>query len=329
MTGGGSWIAASVRARSLAHGRLGPGGVHAVLTAPDRERGLQVAAASLYHDLVDLADPADLADLADLATARRDPAAVEHQIGDALLWRLRVLAGWLPPGGTGVLRSIAAYFERENILRRARALHNIAAEETDEAGDYVLGGLASSWAAASRARDDAALRSALAASPWGDPVDVDPVTLADTLTLAAWRRLVAVAPITRPWARDAAVLLAARLKVIEHGTPTDRQRALAAPLIGREWASATDLDELRASLAPSARTSVDGVDGPDELWRAESALVARIDDGAVRMLRVARPGPDVVLAAAATLMVDGWRLRAALTAVGDPAAVTEVHDVVA
>ncbi len=319
MTAAGSWVAASVRARSIAHGRLGAGGVHSVLTAPDRARGLAIAAGSMYSGLA--------------GSAERDPGAVEHEIGAAVLWRLRVLAGWLPPGGSLVLRSVAAFFERENLLRLARALQQ---DETrpnagpdDGAGDYALGGLASCWPAASRAHNAAELRSSLAASPWGDPGTVDPVPLADTLAIAAWRRLVAVAPAARSWGRDAVVLLAARLRVIENAAPSDRQRALASPLLGANWPSATDLDAMRASLPPSGRRAIDAVGAPDGLWLAEAALIARIDADAVRLLRSARPGPEVVLATAAVLMVDGWRLRAALTAVGDPIAVEEVLDVVA
>jgi hypothetical protein len=314
VTSTGSWIAASVRARSLALGRLGVGGIHSVLMSPDRSSGLSIAAASMYSGAA--------------TDDESDPGALEHQIGAAVLWRLRVLAGWVPPGGSPVLRCVAAYFERQNILRHAVALSQ-GQPRPDEKGDYVLGGLATCWPAASRARNEAELRSALAASPWGDPVTTDPVELADTLSLAAWRRLVVVAPAARRWARDAVVLLAARLRVIENALPSDRQLALATPLIGRAWPSASDLGALRASLAPSGRRALEGVTGPDELWLAEAALVARIDADAVRMLRSDRSGPEVVLAAAAALMVDGWRLRAALTAVGDPNSVAEVLRVVA
>lgn len=314
MTSTGSWVAASVRARGMARGRLGPGGIHSVLTSPDRSSGLAVAAASMYSGAVE--------------KDRGDPSGLEHEIGAAVLWRLRVLAGWMPPGGSRVLRGVAAYFERENILRHARALGQ-GQPRPDDSGDYVLDGLATCWPAASRTQNEAELRSVLAASPWGDPGATDVAGLADTLSLAAWRRLVAVAPATRSWARDAVVLLVARARVIENATPSDRQRALASPLIGRGWSSASDLDALRASLVPSARRALEPAQEPDDLWLAEAALVARIDADATRMLRTDRPGPEVVLGAAAALMIDGWRLRAALTAVGDPSSVFQVRRVVA
>ena len=101
------WVAGSVRARAMARGRLGPGAARrlaacrfAALTA------LQALAATPY------------------GRARRPGqtlAAAQHAIAGALLWDLRVLAGWLPRDGVQLLRALAGWFEMANVdelLRR-------------------------------------------------------------------------------------------------------------------------------------------------------------------------------------------------------------------
>ena len=305
-----SWVAASVRARSMAHLRLGATRCRRLAAAPDLATAVSL--------LEDTGYARRLAGVTDLATAQR--ATYE-----TLLWQLRVLAGWLPPGGAGLVRALAAAFERDNIVMLARHL----AGGPEPSGAYDLGALATAWP---RLRDQPSLSSltdALAHSAWGPTGPLDAVALRDVLTLAWLRRLVAAAPAATPWARTAATLLAARMVLVDHVAPTTRVIQLARPWLGREWATAHDLSRLRAVLPRTSRTVLAGVREPEDLWRPEAQAKADVETDALRLVRAALPGPDVVLGAVAVLAVDGWRVRAALAAADAGTGSSEVLDAVA
>ena len=73
---------------------------------------------------------------------------------------------------------------------------------------------------------------------------------------------------------------------------------------------------------------LDGVGEPGDLWRAEAALRARVEEDAFRLLRSGLPGPDVAVGAVTVLAVDAWRVRAALAAAASGGG-SEVLDAVA
>ena len=82
-----------------------------------------------------------------------------------VLWHLRVLAGWVPPGALEPVRALAAWFELVNVDDRLAYLAGgelPAAVRARRAG----GGVAARRPAR---RAAAELRAALAGSPWGDP----------------------------------------------------------------------------------------------------------------------------------------------------------------
>ena len=49
-------------------------------------------------------------------------AEAQYNIASALLWDLRVLAGWLPRDGVRLLRVLAAWFEMANVDEMLQAL---------------------------------------------------------------------------------------------------------------------------------------------------------------------------------------------------------------
>jgi hypothetical protein len=252
-------------------------------------------------------------------------AAAQRATSETLLWQLRVLAGWLPPGGTGLVRAIAGIYERDNIVALARRL--VGGPELSEA--YELGGLATAWPRLQRQQSLPALTEALQQSAWGILGPIDTIALRDVLTLAWLRRLSAAAPAASSWACSASVLVAVRMLLVDQTVPTSRVLDLVRPWIGREWASTRDLDAFRASLPRSARTVVDGIDDPAGLWRAEARMRAEVETDGFRLAHASLPGPDVVLGAIAVLAVDGWRLRAALAAAEAGTGSSEVLDAVA
>jgi hypothetical protein len=305
-----NWVAASVRARNLSQLRVGASRCRHIGTVTNLPEALALLADSSYAQR--------LVGVTSLSAAQRATS-------ETMLWQLRVLAGWLPPGGTGLVRAIAGIYERDNIVALAR--HLAGGQELSEA--YQLGGLATAWPRLQRAPSLPALTEALRQSAWGVTGAIDAIALRDVLTLAWLRRLAAAAPAASAWACSASVLVAARMVLVDHTVPTSRVLELVRPWIGREWASTRDLDGFRARLPRSARTVLDGIDDPWGLWRAEARMRAEVETDGFRLAHSPLPGPDVVLGAIAVLAVDGWRLRAALAAAEADTGSSEVLDAVA
>lgn len=330
------WVAASVRARSMAQRRAGAGTCRGIAAAPDLGSALERLGETAYAD--------DLESVHTLAAAQR---ATRRTV----LWQLRVLAGWLPASGARLVRSAAAVFEADNIvalelrLRRGQTLQDTVAGPgtgtgADTGADYSrssatggdfqpfdLGGLATAWPRLETAATVEELRSVLGSSPWGDPGQ--DAALSDVLTVVWLRRLANEAPAARSWAASTAALLSARLVFIDRSAPGERLLSLLRPLIGTAWTEAATPDALRAALPPGAAQALDALQLPTELWRGEALLAARVEMDGFRLLRAGLPGPDVVLGAMAVLAVDAWRVRAALAAAAVNAGTSEVLDAVA
>lgn len=305
-----NWVAASIRARSMAQLRLGAGRCRQLATATNLATALALLADSGYAKR--------LVGVTGLMAAQR-------ATNETLLWQLRVLAGWLPPGGTGLVRAIAAVYERDNIVALAGRL----AGGPELSAAYQLGGLATAWPRLREQSSLPALTEALQRSAWGIPGPIDAVALRDVLTLAWLRRLSAAAPAAGRWARSASTVVAARMVLVDHTAPTSRVLDLVRPWLGREWANTRDLDRFRASLPRLSQTVLDGVDDPGDIWRAEAQMRTDVEADGLRLIHGALPGPEVVLGAIAVLAVDGWRLRAALAAADAGTGSSEVLDAVA
>lgn len=335
------WVAASVRARSMAQRRAGAGTCRFVAAAPNLQAGLERLSDSSYSN--------------ELRAARTLPEA-DVATRRTVLWQLRVMAGWLPAGGARLVRAAAAAFEADNIvaldvrLRRGQAVpgagapaggrhdgdttpvtmpggdRNAAAGNRDQQF-FDLGGLATAWPRLRTAGSEQELRLILSASPWGDPGTES--ALADVLTVVWLRRLAAEAAEVRPWAASAGALLCARLVLVNGTSPDQRLLTLLRPLTGTGWTGADTPEALRASLPPAAARVLEPVAEPMDLWRAEAALATRVEADGFHLLRAGLPGPDVVLGAMAVLAVDAWRVRAALAAAAVNAGSSEVLNAVA
>jgi hypothetical protein len=301
------WVAASVRARAMARRRVGTGTCRRIAGRSSIAEALQDLEGTGYAD--------------SLAAGGLEEA--QRATADAVLWQLRVLAGWLPASGTRLVRAAAAGLERENILNLARHL-----DGGPERPEHALGALATAWPRLRGSTSREELDTALRHSPWGDPGEGSPPNLADVLRIAWLRELGAAAPRARPWAATAAALMAGRLVLVDASRPSLRLRRLARPLLGEAWAEAGDLEELRAALPVSLRSMFDGIDRPTDLWRAEVRAVNAVEEDAFGLLRTAMPGPSVVLGAIVVLSIDAWRVRAALAA-AEAGGGSEVLDAVA
>lgn len=304
------WVAASVRARSMATHRSGAGRCRRIAAQPTLDDALALLADSPYA--------ARLTDAPSLETAQRATR-------ETVLWQLRVLAGWLPAAGTRLVRAAAAAFERDNILALARALEG----GRPAPPPFELGAVATAWPRVRTASSLDELVGALRTSSWGDPGTAGTTGLEDALTVTWLRSLADVAPAARAWAESASALIVARTLLVDRARPSARLRQLVRPLIGTAWETADSLTSLRAALPPAARDALDGVEADTDLWRAEAGLRATVEADGFALLRTSLPGPRVVLGAMTVLAIDAWRVRAALADAAAGTGTSEVLDVVA
>ncbi len=303
------WVAATVRARSIAQRRVGAGTSRQIAAQPGLTEGLSLLAETVY---------------ADRLQGRADLGAAERATQETVLWHLRVLAGWMPATGTRLARALAGAYERENVLGLERRL----AGGATVAEPFDLGSLGAAWPRLHFITTSDGLTDALRTSIWGDP---GPQTspLRDVLTVVWLRRLAEVTSAARPWAEAVAALTVARLRLVEGSEPSPRLRQLVRPLLGDGWERAEDLTGLITHLPASARAVLRGIGAPEDLWRAEARLRATVEADGFRMLRGSLPGPDVVLGGITVLAMDAWRVRAALAAATAGIGASEVLDAVA
>ncbi len=285
------WIAAGVRARLLLRRRLGRERARAVADSSSLGDALALLAATGYA--VEL-EPAHSLEEAQRAVAR------------SVLFHLRLLAGWLPPGGAGLARALAAWFELVNIEERLAFLDGAELRQP-----FDLGALATAWPAAAQAQTPAELRSAIAASAWGDPGDEAAETVHFGLRLSWARRVLGAAPELSGLVAGGLALLVAR-ELFVAGRPVELLAGGAIPALGPGWETARALGELVEGLPERAAWALAGIDEGERLWEAEAAWWERVEQEGERLAR--RPLEDraVVEGVAALLAADAWRTSAAL-----------------
>src|SRR5690606_16208633 len=213
-----AWGAGRVRARALARRRLGVGGARALLSAGSFAAAVEMLASSPYAHRSDAREPAARYGV----HPGDDPHIAAHGVAAALLWNIRVLAGWLPDHGTQTLRLLAGWFEIANTEERVRELAGQPAGPT-----HTLGRLATAWPRIAAARTPDELRAALAASPWQDPGSAGARDIQICLRLVWADRVSTRLPAARPWALGAAALLLAREQTAR-GEPLPEQAQQAA-----------------------------------------------------------------------------------------------------
>ncbi len=318
MTAG--WVAASTRGRSLLHRTIGPDAARAWANTDSWHEARAQLATSMYGASL----PAD----ADRGTAR----AVSSE---ATIWQLRVLAGWLPPASSGLARTFAAPVEIADIDRHLARLDRAGSAPVGSGGaeppqPVPLGSLATAWTRVARATTLDQVRSALARSPWGDPGGNDRATIGVALRVAWGRRLVRQAPITTDWVHGAAAVLVARERFLFGREVPDVPARALDQLLGTRWRRASSVAALADDLPRSASWSLAAA-GPtaDELWRSELAVIRRVGADATKIVDSGRNGRDTVAAVMALLLVDLWRVAAAIESAGRTFVPAEAFDAVA
>lgn len=303
---GAGWVAGVIRARALTSQRLGVAATRELAASASLAQALRSLARSPYREA---------------AAADSLLADAQREVASALLWNLRVLAGWLPPAGARLLRPLAAGFEIANV----EALLKSFTGASPPPRAYRLGALGTAWRRLERADSADAVRRVLAASPWGDPGAETAWGVSVGMRMAAAARTAEVEP-ARTWAEGRAALLTAR-EMFVHGrvlpTPV---RHRAADVLGDRALKAAGFREFRDRLPAGARWAVEGVGDPADLWRAEARWWVVLGRDAEDMLRGAAYGPPTVVGAVAALSVDAWRVRAALELAAHGGGPMEVFD---
>ena len=311
MTAG--WVAAAVRGRALLRRSVGRPGALELAGAGSWPEAASTLRATPYGE--------HLPERADRAAAHRAAAA-------STLWQLRVLAGWLPPGATGLTRIAAGPFEIANIELHIDRLLGSAPDRGRLSEALPLGSLATAWPRVSAATSIDQVRSALSSSVWGDPGGNDAAMLVFGLRAGWARRLLRASPLARPWASGMLAMLVARERFVFDRSITEVTGRELDRVLGRGWRTGSTPAEVAARTPESASWSLAGIDDPADLWRSELAIIRRVTTDARPVARTGRYGRDTVVAILALLLVDLWRVEAAIEAAGRGTTGAEVLDAV-
>jgi hypothetical protein len=300
----------------MAQRRLGAGTARALAGAPNLAHAVSTLHAGPYGRDV---------------RAGMDLAQAQHAVSAAVLWHLRVLAGWLPPRGAHGLRVLAGGFELANVEEHVARL-------SGEPGGpaYSLGTLETAWSRLSGTTSLAGLADVLATTPWRVPDPQGRRELVVGLRLAWAESVVAGVPAAAPWARAAVALMLLRETALEREALSPPVVRRASSLLGPAFVDGlrrepADVSALRPVLPRDSRWALDGLESTDELWRAEARWWRRIEHDGFAMLRRSSFDQRPVVGAVAVLATDAWRVRAALevAARSGSASALEVFDVVA
>lgn len=304
-----AWVAACVRGRRLVRRTANPGLAHGLVEAGSWEDALRLLAISSFGEHVG---------------TERDATAIRRSILEATVWRLRVLAGWLPAGRPSLARLAAAPIEIGNVEQRVAELDGAPRSTPIPLGSLSI---VSHRLASVTSTDE--LRHLLARSAWGDPGGDDPATIAFGLRVA-WARRAANGPsVVRPWARSGAAVLVARERFLFDREVAPALRRDVDALLGPGWHRANAIASLRPTLPEPVRDVLADVDGPEHLWRAEAAVIRRVARDAEREIATGRYGPDAMSAVFAALLVDTWRAIAGIEGATTGRVGAEVLDAVA
>jgi hypothetical protein len=148
-----------------------------------------------------------------------DLAAAQRAVWSALLWHLRILAGWESPVRPNPLRTLAGGYEIANVVGRLVELSG-----GPSTVPYELGSLSTAWDVVRKAGRAEEIRMVLARSEWGDPGGTEPGRVLLGLRLAWARRVCDEVPAAAPWARSAVSALWSQMRSADvHPEPSWRR----------------------------------------------------------------------------------------------------------
>ena len=298
-------MAGNVRARALLNRRLGAGRTRALAAMGSLTDAQHALADTAYGRDISVGQPA---------------LDTDHAVYAALLWHLRVLAGWQPAQGAQAIRALAAGFEASNVVAHARRLAGAPARPY-----YMLGALATAWPRLSETSSLTQLRETLAQTVWGDPGSESPSDIALAVQIGWATRVARAVPEAWAWAHARLALTLARRRLLE-------QRELSEPVLLRARAvlgaaaAANDLASFTDALATRVGWLFDGITDADGLWTAEARWWARVETDGLTMLGRGEFNRARTIGAVGVLGVDAWRCRAALAVASRGGGPMDVYD---
>jgi len=252
------WVAVGVRAKGLSRRRIGREQARAVATSSSLPDAVSALAGTPYG--VAMRDATNLAEC-------------QRAVDATLLWHLRILAGWCPPLGSAMVRTLAAGFEVRNVVD-----HLLRLRGRPVPAPFVLGSLATAWTSVATARTPSEVRQALSRSAWGDPLSEDPAGVLLALNFAWAARVYDQVPDAARWAKGAAGFLLDRARRAGGVAllPASARRQ-SGHVLGPRWDSPEPSD-----IAVGKRE----LDWWRELEADSSALAARPPQGAAIVVGV-------------------------------------------
>lgn len=305
------WVAANVRAKALLSRRVGSGRARMIATTGSLTEAQHVLADSPYGRYV---------------VVGQTSAATDHAVTSALLWHLRVLAGWQPAEGAHAVRALAAGFEVANICAHARRLAGAPPQSTYS---YALGGLTTAWSRLAGTSSLAQLRHALSETLWGDPESESPSDIAVAVQTAWAVRVATTVPEASPWAYAGLALLVARRRLLDRRGLPPRAAARAERLLGASALAGADLASFAQGVPARGRWVLAGLNDAGQLWRGEARWWSRLESDGFEL--AARPGFSRArtIGAVAVLTADAWRCRAAVQLAAHGGEPMELYDALA
>ncbi len=277
---------------------------------------LSMLATTAYHQPQER-QPPPLLDVRELLAAR------QHAIGAGLLWNLRVLAGWLPRGGTPLMRALAGWFEIANLAER------LASPPGGGQDSYFdLGALATAWPRLRDCHDLAAVRTVLAASAWRDPGGDTAGALMIGLRARWAERVSALGDPAGTWAAAAVALLLAGELSCGRRPASPVLATVASRLLGPTAAGAGTVTVLARDLPARVRWVLGDTPGSWQPWQGEAAWWHRVEQDGQRLLSGTGLDPKPVIGSVAVLAADARRVRSALELAARGGGSIEVFDAV-
>jgi hypothetical protein len=263
-----------VRGRALLRRRLGHEGAARLISSGGLEPALGVLASGPYGREI---------------RPGMDLEQAQTAVQAALLWHMRILAGWDSAVGVSPLRTLAGGFEIRNVV-----CHLAGLAGRPLAAPYELGSLSTAWTAVGRESTVEGVRAALARSEWGDPGSGDPGHVLLAMRLAWARRVWEQIPEAGEWARSAVAAI----------------RPLAIP---DEEESATDQALWRNVRAVLGRRIDDPTNADGPSWDSEIRWWLSVERSSEVLARTGAPGRPTTVGVIGLLAADAWRVNAALT----------------
>lgn len=276
------WVAGALRGRMLASRRLDPASRHALESAQGLEGGLSVLASTTYahrlHSGMTLEE-------------------AQRQVGETTLWHLRVLAGWLPPGGGEDIGVVAGWFEMQDMIGYFAALGLSAPAPSP----YRLAGLGTVWRKVAETTTLEQARAILAVSEWGNPGGGDFLHMVRGVRVGWGHRLTDAFENRRQWGAGFVAIEVAKDLFLQ---PQISGRRLRWPMDKPSEMSVGTMSDLISALPREASWVLKGFDDPDELWRAEDRWWARVAKDAEAMVWHSGLDRGTVIGAGMALVAD-------------------------